>query len=158
MKDITDLRINTENKFAFEKELKEQPARLHEAGILKAEAETKVDRLELKLKIKTAEIVAELCEEASKKGKPIPKSAIQELKNTSVPLRKEWQELNYKLIEANEECSNMKSLVKAHESIGYRLGELGKHMENMMNDGLVIYDKGKRLETELSKLSEELEL
>ncbi len=121
---IEDLKINYSSIYTLEKELINFPSKLAKYHKLLAEAIKEVDQINLKLEVITAQIIEELQEEATGRGKPYPPSAIQELRRSKVPFNSRYKKIKLKLIEATENKNILQGVVKALEAKGYRLQEL----------------------------------
>lgn len=121
-----DFDINTESIHELEKEIKDFSKKEDDLRRRASEANKNVANLTLEFKITLALIISELRGKADEKGKPIPPSAIGELRKSVAPLDKRYQMASRKLHKANEEADILNGTVSSWVSRGYRLQELVK--------------------------------
>lgn len=124
-----ELRIDSTSVFSIEKELAEHSGK--EGAYVKyaSIANKQVDQLELQLEVIIATIVDELCKNAEEKKKPIPPSAIGELRKSKVPLDKRYQKIKTKLADAHETAYLLNGLVRSWNGRGFRLDRISKMNE-----------------------------
>ncbi len=136
-----DISINNSSIASLEQELLNQPRREAQYTRLAAQASKQVAKLNLDLEICIATVIKTVCEEAEARKKPIPATAVSELRRTKVPLDPEYQAIKRALIDANENANLLNGLVTAWQSRGFRLQELLKLAERGQWTPIVYRDR-----------------
>ncbi|MBU2249521.1 MAG: hypothetical protein KKD77_22430 [Gammaproteobacteria bacterium] len=136
-----EMTIRTDSVASLERELVDQARKEARYNRLAAKANKQVANLNFDLEIVTAQIIKEICEEAEGKKKPIPATAVSELRKTKVPLDTRYQKTKRALIEATENANLLNGLVSSWQSRGYRLQELVKLADRMFWQPIVYKDK-----------------
>jgi hypothetical protein len=131
------LEINTDNPYAFEKTLKEHAHLEADYTRAYAKAQREVDDLTFQLELTTAEIVEDL---KTKSEKAIPASGWAELRRVQAVLDPEYIKVREDLIKATETLNILKGFVEAFGSRGYRLLEIAKIQERLMQGPLRSYE------------------
>lgn len=121
-----ELKIDYSSVFAIERELAEHSIKESRYVRYAAIANKEVARLELKKKVTIAEIVDEEKKKAIQNKKPIPPSAVGELRKSSVPLYKRYQEVCKDLADTYEVAEILNGLVRSWNSRGFRLNMIAK--------------------------------
>jgi hypothetical protein len=147
-----DLTINDESPFALSNELKNHARREAKYVRMSSKANKAVADLDLELRIITSTVVQEICDEAINNGKPIPPSAVSDLRKVKVPLDLRYQKICRRLNEAMEEANYLNGLVSAWISRGYRLQELTKLSDRLLQNDLRILGDGQPREQVKSKV------
>jgi hypothetical protein len=138
---LKDTDINTESIYSLETELKEQSSKEAHYILEAYKAHLKANKLQLLVETLTAEIVDELKKEAEERNKPIPPSAVSELRRTSVPLDRRYKEAKEKFIEAEAESKMLWELVKCIFNRGFRIQKLLEISERQLGDRVVYGNK-----------------
>lgn len=121
-----ELRIDYSSIFAIEKELAEHSIQESKYIRYAALANKQIAELELTKSVTIAEIVEEIKNKAIEKKKPIPPSAIGELRKSDVPLDKRYKKICQKLANAYEIAEILNGLVKSWNNRGYRLNMIAQ--------------------------------
>jgi len=149
--EIGSLEIKATNLFEIEQELKTQSTREDRAGTIAAKAAKVVRKLELRVEIISSTIVDELCKEAEDRGKPIPPSALAEIRRSKVPLDKRYQNAKYDLFKAMETSNILHNAANSWYGRKFLLTELSRIMNRTMFDSVTTKEKlersGDRLDT-----------
>ena len=129
---LDELDIHVENAYDLEQELKSHARKAGKYVVMAAQATKKVDELSMSLEVLVAQIVEELCKEAEEKGKPIPPSAISEIRRSKVPLDKRYQIIKSRLINAQEEANILNGLVYSWGARSKRLTEVARLVQRSL--------------------------
>ena len=148
-----DFSINTVSIFALEEELRNFARKGAKYYRKASQANKKLAKMYLLVEITTASIIKKICDEAETNGKPIPPSAIGDLRKTKVPLYKEYQLVKKSLYEAQEQTDFWSGLARSWESRGYRLQELARLSERTMFDEPRVFSKSFISEEEKADIS-----
>lgn len=138
MKDLDELKIekefeiHDESVFALTQELKDFSKKQAKYHRWAAQANKKVNKLQLVLKVVESTIFKELLEEAEKGGKPYPPSSYGEIRRMRIPLDERYQKAVRALYEAQETYEIVSGYLESWRSRGFRLMELCRINERLL--------------------------
>jgi spore germination protein YaaH len=153
-----DITINNSSVAALEQELINQARREAKYVRLASRASKQVAKLNLDLEICIATVIKTVCEEAEARKKPIPATAVSELRRTKVPLDPEYQAIKRALIDATENANLLNGLVTAWQSRGFRLQELLKLAERGLWQPVTYKDRFATADERIEQAGEALTL
>jgi hypothetical protein len=125
-----EIKIDNSSVFAVEKESVDHARKEAKYVRYAAMANKEVALLQLQLEIIIATVVDELKQKAIEAKKPIPPSAVGELRKSDVPLDKRYQKIKKKLAETEEIANILNGLVKSWFGRGYRLNLIARMNQN----------------------------
>jgi hypothetical protein len=125
-----EIKIDNSSVFAVEKESVDHARKEAKYVRYAAMANKEVALLQLQLEIIIATVVDELKQKAIEAKKPIPPSAVGELRKSDVPLDKRYQKIKKKLAETEEVANILNGLVKSWFGRGYRLNLIARMNQN----------------------------
>ena len=139
-----DISIDNSSPFKLEQEVLDhsrKEAKYYRAwAIANKELENKM----LELDVLIAELVDEIRIKAMEIGKPIPPSALSEIRRSIVPKSKRYKAKKEEVIEANEKANILSGLAKAWVGRGYRFSDLIELSKPVLRDGPMVYQSGQK--------------
>lgn len=124
-----ELRIHTSSLFALSEDLRDHAHLEAKYYTWYAEAQKKVDDLDLEVEITTAEVLNDIFRRHVEEGKPVPASGKAEVRKTELADDTRYKIIKRKLNEAIEEKNILFGLVKSWGSRSHRLTELVEIMK-----------------------------
>ena len=121
---IDDFSIPIDSPHNFVEALRKHAIRHAQCVKNAAQAIQIQNRLTLELEVIKSELVEEYMNKAEEKGKPIPASAIQEVRRTIIPKDPRYKKVFNKLIDATYATEYLKGLLWSWSTRDHRLTEL----------------------------------
>lgn len=131
---IDDFKIPIDSVHEFVESLRKHAIRHAECVKQAAIANRIKNEATLELEVIKSELVEEIMNKAEKKGKPIPPSAIQEVRRTMIPKDARYKKVYGKLIKATYAYEYLYGLTFSWSARDHRLQEIQTLMKKQLGD------------------------
>lgn len=148
-----EISINISSPYALEQEIMSHPKKEAKYHIALSIINERLETALLEFEILVSELVKEVKDNAVRKGKPIPPSALSEIRRSVIPRSKRYKAKKEQIIGLQKKANMINGLVKAWMSRSYKLSDLAELMKRQLQDNHVIYGSTK-LEDAEKKLDE----